>query len=75
MRRIVAPLLLSLTLATGGCAGTYEHVAGGMAMGAAAGAMTGFVCCNNPGDAGKGAVIGIILGAIGGLILDAVDPI
>ena len=74
-RRLMIPALLSITLATTSCAGTYEHVAGGALAGGVAGGMAGVVCCHHPADAGPGILIGAAVGALIGLVIDWVDPV
>ena len=75
-KRQFAAVLLASSLFLNGCTGTYEHMTGGAVVGGITGAAAGALCCHHPiQDTGRGAIIGIAVGALAGLILDWVDPI
>lgn len=70
--RLTACLLASCLLTVSACGEKgFENVVGGAAVGGAAGAMGGAVCCGDPvNTTGKGAVIGVVVGAVIGFVVD-----
>jgi len=69
MRNLTLPLVLATAITVTGCAGmtdTQRRVATGTGAGAATGALIGSFSAN----AGKGALIGGAVGALGGYLYD-----
>lgn len=69
MRNLTLPLVLATAITVAGCAGmtdTQRRVATGAGAGAATGALIGSFSAN----AGKGALIGGAVGAVGGYLYD-----
>lgn len=69
MRNLTLPLVLATAITVTGCAGmtdTQRRVATGTGAGAATGALIGSFSAN----AGKGALIGGAVGALGGFLYD-----
>ena len=68
---LIRVVLLSGLLGLSGCASSYEHVVGGGVVGGMAGAAGGALCCHDPvRDTGRGALIGIAIGALAGALWD-----